>query len=93
MVRHSGRVLERAAVLQVRSNTRRPERVIADLRADAGRDRAAPNHRIGIGLGQDGRAQSGGAALDRPEQWAPRVIGDADAIEIGVQIRFERVVK
>ena len=51
VVRHCGGVLEGAAVLQVGGDAGRTERVVADLRADAGGDRAPANHRIGVGLG------------------------------------------
>lgn len=51
MVGHGSRALERPAILQIRGDTSRPERVIADPGRDAGPQRPALNHRPGIGLG------------------------------------------
>jgi hypothetical protein len=54
MVRHAGRLLERAAVFQVGGDPGRAEAVIADLCANAGRGGAPSDHEVGVGLGQGG---------------------------------------
>jgi hypothetical protein len=52
VVCHGRGVLERAAVLEIRGDARRAERVVVDPGADPRRERPAPHHRIGVGLRQ-----------------------------------------
>jgi hypothetical protein len=44
--------LQTAAISEVRGNSRRPERVISDLRMDAGALSSPPDHPVGIRLAQ-----------------------------------------
>jgi len=71
---HCRRVLERAAVLQVGGDAGRAERMVANGRADAHRQCAASDHRIGIRLRQRLGAELPRAAPDRAEQRASRVV-------------------
>src|SRR5580693_8606988 len=50
VVRHRGGLLERAAVLEIGRDARRPETVVAELGDDASRRRAPADHRIGVRL-------------------------------------------
>jgi hypothetical protein len=92
MVRHLRRFFERAAVLQISGDARRPKGMIADLRADASGFGAPLNHFIGIRLGQGiagelaGRtAEQCGWVKDRyglswqiVSRQLTRLLGDAD---------------
>ena len=68
MIRHRRCLFERAAVLEIGGDPRRPETVIAELGRDAGRGRAPADHRIGVRLRQHGARELAGAAADRAEQ-------------------------
>jgi hypothetical protein len=57
MIGHSRSLFECAAVSQIRSDAGRTETVIADACVDLGRSGAAPDHGVGIGLGQRGLRQ------------------------------------
>ena len=52
VVRHRRGLFERAAIFQIGGDAGRAERVVADRRGDAGRERAAPHHRIRVRLRQ-----------------------------------------
>jgi len=52
MVGHRCGLLQRAAVLEIGRDARRPETVVADLGLDAGRRGSPADHRMGVGLGQ-----------------------------------------
>src|ERR1700722_686983 len=52
VVGHVAGFFERPAVLEIDRNSRGAEGVVADLRCDVGRRRAAADHRIGVGLGE-----------------------------------------
>jgi hypothetical protein len=92
VVRHGGRVLERAAVLQVGGDPGRPEAVVADPRADAGGKRPSLHHGVGIGLRQGSAAELPGPAADRPEEPPLRIRADPGLVQIGVQVGLKRVV-
>lgn len=92
VVRHSSRLLERAAVLEMGGDPRGPERMIANLGVDAGSRRTAPDHRIGIGLGQGRARKPIGAVPYRAEQRPLVISADAGRIDVGVQIDLEIVV-
>ena len=68
MVRHRSCFFQRAAVLEIGGDPRRPETVVAELGGDAGRRRAPADHRIGVCLRQHGAGELAGAAADRAEQ-------------------------
>lgn len=68
------------------------ERMVADLRGDIRGERPAPHHRVRVGLRQRCSAQLPGAACDCAKEWPFRVIRDAGAFEIRVQVRLECVV-
>jgi hypothetical protein len=68
MVGHCRRVFERAAVFQINGDADRTKCVIADLGIDAGRERPAPHHRVGVGLWQGVGAQAPGTALNGAKQ-------------------------
>ena len=92
MVRHGGGLFERAAVLEIGRDPGRPERVVADLRLDVGRRRAAADHGVGIGLGQRRRRQRVRAAADCPKQRPLRIGHEPAAVDVGVKVGFEIVV-
>ena len=92
VVRHGGGLFERAAVLEIGRDARRPKRVIADFRPDIGRCRAAADHGVGIGLGKRRRRQRIRAAADRPKQRPLRIAGEAAAVDIGVKVGLKIVV-
>jgi methionine synthase II (cobalamin-independent) len=81
VISHRGGVLERAAIFQVRGDAGRPERVIANGRGDAGRARAAPYHRMGVGLWQRRGAKSPGAAPNRAKERPLRVVADPGVVQ------------
>ena len=58
MVRHLRRLLQRAAVFQIRRDPRRPDAVIAEPGRDPGRGGAAADHRVGVRLGRGVRVNS-----------------------------------
>jgi len=64
VVGHPRRLLQRAAVFQIRRDAGRPETVIAELGGDAGRRRPPPDHRVGVGLGQGRSRQQPSATAD-----------------------------
>ena len=82
MVRHLRRLLQRAAVLQIRGDPGGAEAVIADLGHDAGRRRAASDHRIGVGLGQGRCGELVGTATDGAEQRSLGVRADPGLLDI-----------
>lgn len=92
VVGHRGGIFERAAVFQIGGDTGRAERVIADLRADAGRERPAPHHRIRVGLRQRSRAQLVRPARDCAEQRTLRLIAQARLFKVRVEVGLERVM-
>jgi hypothetical protein len=63
MRRHRLRVLQRAAVREVRRDPGRPERVVADRRHDAGRERALAHHAPAVGLGHRLVGQNGASGM------------------------------
>jgi hypothetical protein len=97
MVRHCGRVLEHAAVLEISGDARGSKRVIADERRDAGSCSAPADHGMSVRLWEGALRQYARAAppafkLDRAKKRALGVAGDAGSFEIFVQINFEIVV-
>jgi hypothetical protein len=68
VISHGRCVLQRAAVFQIGSNPGRAERVVTNLRVEAGRNRSARHHRVSIGLGQGGGAKVPRAALNGAKQ-------------------------
>jgi hypothetical protein len=92
MVRHLRRLLQRAAVLQIRRDPGCPEAVIAKLGRDAGRRRASADHCIGVGLGQRRARQQPGAAADRAKQRPLGIFGDACAVNISGKVGLKVVV-
>jgi hypothetical protein len=70
MVRHLRRLLQGAAVLQIRRDPGRTETVIAQPGRNAGIRRGAADHRIGVPLGQGRVRQQPGAAADGSEHRA-----------------------
>jgi uncharacterized protein len=92
MVRHLRRLFERAAVLQVSGDARRPERVVAGARNDVGGFGAPPNHRIGVRLGQGSAGQLAGRAAVGLEQHRLQIVREARAGKIFMQVGFEIVM-
>ncbi len=92
MVCHGRSVLQCAAVLQIRRDSGRPKTVISHLRLNAGGRRPPADHRIGVGLGQGRPRQLPGAPADGPKQWPLGIVGQAGALDVGDQVRFEIMV-
>ena len=92
MVGHGGGVLQRTSVLQIGCDPCRPEAVVADAGADPGRQRPSPHHEISISLGQGGPAEPSGATTDGPEQRSLGILGDPGLVQVGVEVRFERMM-
>lgn len=92
VVRHRSRLLKGSAVLKIGCDPCRPETVVADFRPYAGRGRAPANHGIGVRLGQRRAGKRPGAASDCAEQRSLRIILDAGAGQILMQIDFEVMV-
>jgi hypothetical protein len=89
MVRHRGSLFKGAAILEIGGNSRRPETVIAELGCDAGRRRAAADHRIGVRLRQHGAGELASAAPDRAEQRPLGIAAQARAVEIAREVLLE----
>jgi hypothetical protein len=89
VVRHRRSFIQRATVLEVRSDPGRSEAVVVELGGDAGCRGAPADHRIGIRLRQHRAGQRTGAATDRAEQRPLGVIAQARAVEIGDQVSVE----
>ncbi len=81
MVRHLRRFFERAAVLQVSGDARRPKGMVADLRGEAGGFGAPLNHRIGIRLGQGIAGELAGRTAVGLEQHRLRLVRQPRAVE------------
>ncbi len=92
MVRHLRGAFERTAVLEVGRDARRAERVVADLRGDAGGSGTPLNHLIGVCLGQGVAGELAGRAAVGLEQERLRVVRKARAGEILMQVGFEIVM-
>jgi hypothetical protein len=92
MVRHLRRFLQRAAVLQISGDARRPKGMIADLRGDAGGFGAPLDHRIGIRLGQGIAGELAGRTAVSLEQHRLRLVRQPRAVEIFMQVGFEIVM-
>jgi len=80
-------VLERTAIAKIGSDRRRPKRVIADRREDAGRGRTSADHPPGIRLhhrplGEHGRVVPRTGA----EQETLAVLGDAGGTSKALQV-------
>lgn len=85
-------VLKGAAVLQIGRDARGAELVVANGRRDAGYCRTPAHHRVGVRLRQVRGTQLPGAARDRAKEWPLRLVREAGAVEIRMQVRLERVV-
>jgi len=70
-------LLERATVLQICGNARGSEAMVANLRLDAGRRGAPPDHGVGVGLGQGSAGEFARAAADGSKQRSLEVCGEA----------------
>src|ERR1700730_317466 len=81
MVRHLRRFSERAAVLQISGDARRPKGVVADVRGEAGGFGAPLNHRIGIRLGQEVAGELAGRTAVSLEQHRLRLVREARAVK------------
>jgi hypothetical protein len=92
VVRHRRSFLQRAAVLEVRSDPGRPEAVVAELGGDAGCPRRAGGSSHNRCLRQHRAGRRTGAATDRAEQRPLGVIAQARAVEIGDQVSVEVVM-
>jgi len=92
MVRYLRGLFERAAVLQVSGDARRPEGVIADARDEAGGFGAPLNHLIGIRLGQGMAGELAGRTAVGLEQHRLRIVREARTGKIFMQVRFEVVM-
>jgi hypothetical protein len=68
------------------------ETVIADLRLDAGGDRAPAHHGVGILLGQGRGGELSGHAANGAKQRPLRVGGEAAVVQIGMQVSLKIVV-
>ena len=74
--------LQTAAIPEVRGNSRRPERVISDLRMDAGALSSPPDHPVGIRLAQRPSCERIGFPDRRAEQRPLRIRFEIDALPI-----------
>ena len=92
MVRHERGVLKRPAVFQIRRDTRRPKRMVAHARGDAGGFRASLNHHIGIRLGQGIAGELAGRAAVGLEQERLRIARESCAVDVGVKVGFKVVM-
>ena len=92
MVRHLRGLLKRAAVLEIRGDAGRPERVIADLGRDLGRPRSPLDHRIGVCLGKGIAGEPAERTAVGLKQQRLRIAREARAVDIRVQIGFEIVM-
>lgn len=82
-------MFERTTIVQIRCDPRRPKRMIADRRENAGADRPPTDHAPGIGLhhgllGQHGCVVSRAGAEQKPLL----VRGDAGDLDVGPQRLF-----
>jgi hypothetical protein len=81
MVRHLRRLLQRAAVLQIRRDPGRSEAVVAELGRDAGRRSATADRGVGVRVRQGRpRGRLPLVAADRVEQRPARIHGDASGM-------------
>jgi hypothetical protein len=77
---------------QLRRNPSGPEGVIADARLDAGGSGPAADHGVGVCLKEGSSSQQPRATANSAEKRAFRVMPDAAAVEISLQVVFEVVV-
>lgn len=92
VVRHDGRLFERAAVPQIGGDARGPKTVIANPRRDPRGHRPPPHHLVGVGLGQGRFREFARAATDRRKQWSRGIGREAAAFDVVVEVGFEIVV-
>jgi hypothetical protein len=92
VIGHGRGLLERAAVLEIRCDTRGAKAVVADQSLDAGRRGPAANHCVRIGLGQGSTGELAGAAADSAEERGLRIAGQVRACDVGLEDLLERVM-
>ena len=86
MIGHLGGALQRAAILQISGDPRRPKSVVSDARGDACGFRALLDHRIGVGLGQGVAGELAGRAAVGLKQQRLRLGREFRAVDIFLQV-------
>src|ERR1039458_9260072 len=90
---HLLRDFELPAIFQIRGNSRRTERVVADLRRDAGARSAAPDHEIRLRLAHAPAGELPSPALRRLEEGSLLAGTDPGGFDVGREVFLQVVVR
>jgi hypothetical protein len=91
--RHGLDVFEGATGVEVDGDPGRPERMAVDPHLEAHRGHVALDHTVGVDVVHGAFGERAGTAHGGAEEGALAAVPYLGGIEIGIQIRFERVMR